>query len=68
MDYPIVCKTSDTIVKLEEEVYNEFPKYKDVITYLTVNGNQVKRFKTIEENEIHKGDTILVNIYDFDDM
>ena len=68
MDYPIMCKTSDSVVKIEEQVYNEFPKYKDYITYLTVNGREIKRFKTIEENEIHKGNTIMVNIYDFDNI
>ena len=62
--YPITCKTSDTIVKLEEQLYNEYPKYKDYNTYLTVNGNIVKRFKTIEENEIKKGNAIMVNIYE----
>ena len=68
IDYPIMCKTSDSVVKIEEQVYNEFPKYKDYITYLTVNGKEIKRFKTIEENEIHKGNTIMVNIYDFDNI
>ena len=68
MDYPIMCKTSDSVARIEEQVYNEFPKYKDYITYLTVNGREIKRFKTIEENEIHKGNTIMVNIYDFDNI
>ena len=62
--YPITCKTSDTIVKLEEQLYNEYPKYKDYNTYLTVNGNLIKRFKTIEDNEIKKGNVIMVNIYE----
>ena len=60
--YPINCKNNDTIVKLEEEVYNEYPKYKEYNTYLTVNGKTIKRFKTIKENEIKKGNTIIVNI------
>ena len=33
-------------------------------TFLTVNGNVVKKFKTIGENKIKKGDAILVNVYD----
>ena len=62
--YPIPCRFEDTIVKLEEELYNEYPKYKDYNTYLTVNGKKVKRFKTIEENGIKKGNVIKVNIYE----
>ena len=62
--YPITCKNNDTIVKLEEEVYNEYPKYKEYNTYLTCNGNILKRFKTIEENGIKKGNAIIVNIYE----
>ena len=62
--YPIPCRLEDSIVKLEEQLYNEYPKYKDYNTYLTVNGNIVKRFKTIKENGIKKGNAIMVNIYE----
>ena len=62
--YPIPCRLNDTIVRLEEQLYNEYPKYKEYDTYLTVNGNIIKRFKTIEENGIKKGNAILVNIYE----
>ena len=61
---PIPCKYTDTFVKIEEKIYNEYPKYKDYNTYLTVNGNVIKRFKTLEENGIEDGNTIIVNIYD----
>jgi len=63
INYPMVCNENDTISRLEEELYNEFPKYKDYNTYLTCNGVILKRFKTIGENNIKKGDAILVNIY-----
>ena len=61
---PIPCKNTDVFVKIEEKIYNEYPKYKDYNTYLTVNGNIIKRFKTLEENGIKDGNTIIVNIYD----
>ena len=60
--YPMSVKNSDLISRLEEELYNEYPEYKEYNTYLTVNGSIVKRFKTLEENKIKKGDAILVNI------
>ena len=60
--YPIVCRNNTTIARLEEEVYNEFPEYKECNTYLTCNGIILKRFKTIEENKIKQGNTIIVNM------
>jgi hypothetical protein len=60
--YPIVCNKNESISRLEEEVYNEYPKYKEFNTYLTCNGVVLKRFKTVGENNIKKGDAIIVNI------
>ena len=62
--YPIVCNENDLISRLEEELYNEYPNYKEYNTYLTCNGIVLKRFKTIGENNIKKGNTILVNIHE----
>ena len=62
MNYPMVCNDKDIISRLEEELYNEYPEFKDYDTFLTCSGKKLKRFKTIKENGIKKGDTILVNI------
>ena len=64
INYPMICNEKDTISRLEEELYNEYPKYKDYNTYLTCNGVVLKRFRTIGENNIKKGDAIIVNIYE----
>jgi len=61
---PISCKNTDTFVKIEERLYNEYPQYKDHNTYLTVNGSVIKRFKTLKENGIKDGNIIIVNVYD----
>ena len=61
---PITCLKNDSLVKYEEIFYNEFPEYKDYNTYLTANGNPIKRFKTIKENGIKQGSAIIVNIYE----
>ena len=61
LKYPIICRNNTTIARLEEEVYNEFPDYKECNTYLTCNGETLKRFKTIEENKIKQGNVIIVN-------
>ena len=64
INYPIACNNNTIISRLEEELYNEYPTYKDCNTFLTFNGKVIKRFKTIKENGIKKGAKILVNIYE----
>ena len=59
----MACKNTDIIARLEEKLYNEYPQYKDYNTFLTVNGNIIKRFKTLDENGIKDGNSIIVNIY-----
>ena len=62
---PIACKNTDIIARLEEKLYNEYPKFKDYNNNLAVNGKIIKRFKTLDENGIKDGDSIIVNtIYD----
>ena len=56
----MVCKPDDIIVKLELKLYNEFPDYKEYNTFLMDNGSIIKRFKTVEENGIKNGDTIII--------
>ena len=64
INYPMICNEKDTISRLEEELYNIFKNFQDYNTFLTCNGELLKRFKTVGENKIKKGDTIIINIYD----
>ena len=57
-NYSMPCRTTDLFVKLEEKLYNDFPKYKDYETYFVINAQRIKRFKTIEENKIKSNDII----------
>ena len=58
MNYSMPCKKSDLFVKLEEKLYKDFPKYKNYDTYFEVNTRRIKRFKSIEENNIKGNDII----------
>ena len=62
--HPIICNENDLISRLEEEVYNQYPKYKEINTFLTCKGITLKRFKTVGENNIKKDDAIMVNIFE----
>ena len=49
---------------MEEQLYKEYEEFKEIKTYYTINGVKVKRFKTIEENNIKDGDKIVLMVYD----
>ena len=59
--YNLVCKNIDLFVRLEERLYEDFPKFKEYETYFEVNTKRVKRFKTLEENKIKTND--IINIF-----
>ena len=58
INYSMVCKTKDLFVRLEERLYQDFPKYRNVETFFMVNANRILRFKTLEENKIKSNDII----------
>ena len=61
---PIACNNHDTLAMLEQKIYNEYPQFKEINTYLTVGGEIKKRFKTVDENKIKDGSAIVINTYD----
>ena len=66
-NYSIVCKKTDLFVELEEKLYNEYPEFKDYLTYCLAHGQPILRFKTLEENNIRNNDKIIV-FCDFEEI
>ena len=62
INYALPCKNTDLFVRLEEKLYNDFPKFKDYETYFEVRTKRIKRFKTLDENDIRSNDVISVFI------
>ena len=58
--YNIVCKNTDIFIRLEEKLYNDFPQFKDYETYFTIKTKRIKRFKTLDENNIQNNDVVSV--------
>lgn len=58
----MACKITDPFVKVEGKLYEEYPEYKNSNYLFTANGQPVKRFQTLEENNIKNSDTILLNV------
>ena len=59
--YNLVCKNVDLFVSLEERLYEDFPKFKEYEAYFEVKTKRIKRFKTLEENNINTND--IINIF-----
>ena len=58
INFGMACKNTDLFVRIEERLYNEFPKYKNYETHFKVNARPILRFKTLEENRIKNNDII----------
>ena len=56
----ISCLADDTFAEVEEKLYKKFDKFRDTNNVLLFGGNIILRFKKVKENNIHNGDTILI--------
>ena len=63
--YPMACKKDDKFSQIEEKLFNEYPNYKNCNTFFTTNGKIIDREKTLKENGIKTGDTIILNLNEF---
>ena len=62
VDLPLQTHKSELFVRLEEKLYENYPEYKDTNNYFTHNGMIIKRFATIQENNIKNSDIIILNV------
>jgi len=62
--YSIIGKNTDKFVRLEEKIYEDYPEYKDEETYFMKNGEKIKRFKTLDENNIKNNDILMLYTID----
>ena len=58
--YSIACMTTDTFAEVEEKLYNVYPEYIETKNIFLVDGRQILRFKTIEQNNIKPGFPIVL--------
>ena len=63
-NYNRAYKDTEIISRIEEKLYNEYPEFKEKDTYLMLNTNKIKRFKSLKENNVKDGDIIQIHIYE----
>ena len=59
--YSIVCKNTDTISKLENELYQIFPDLAETNNYFLCQGTVANKYKKLEELKLKNGDIIVIN-------
>ena len=55
VNYPIICHKNNVFAEIEEKLYLEYPEYRETNNYFLMDGIQILRFKTIQENKIKNG-------------
>ena len=60
VNYSMVCKNTDTIHKLEEKLYEEYPNLSERENYFLCKGRLLNKFQSFEKNNIKNGDIILL--------
>ena len=61
VNFSMVCKNTDTIHKLEEKLYEEYPNLSERENYFLCKGIVLNKFQSFEKNHIKNGDIILLN-------
>ena len=60
INYPILCKKTDTINKIEEELYYKYPEYRNSNNYFLFNNQKLNKYRSLEENNIKEGSVIIL--------
>jgi hypothetical protein len=63
-NYSIPCRGNPIFAKIEEELYKEFPEYRETNNYFLYQGKRIKRFKTINENNIRSGALLILGYFE----
>ena len=58
INHGIKCLKTDTFAEVEEKLYQIYDEFRETNNIFLANGNIVKRFKKMSENNIKNGDKI----------
>ena len=58
-----ICKNNDNFTRLENLLYDKYPEYRETENYFLFKGNKINRFKSLDSNNIHNNDIIILNQY-----
>ena len=68
INYLITCEEDQKFHYLEDLLYDKYPDYIDSENYFMVNGIKINRNKTLKDNKIKNGSTIVLKKIDEEDF
>ena len=60
INYAVPCVKKNTFAEVEEKLYKQYPEFRETNNIFIANGDQVLRFKTIEENKVGNGKPVML--------
>ena len=60
----LLCKNTDKFHKIEDQIYEKYPKYAENENFFTFNGNKINKYKTMDDNNIKNNAVVILNIID----
>ena len=60
--FSIICKNSENFLRIEKELYEQYPEYKNENNSFIHKGNKIDKSKTLDENKI-KNNSIITLIH-----
>ena len=55
-----ICKNTESFKVLENKFYEKYSKYKDLDSIFTLNGREINKNKSLDENKIKNNDIITI--------
>ena len=68
IDYSLIIKNTEKFLKLENIIYEKYPKYYETENYFLVGGKTIDKHKSLEQNNIKNNDVIMLLIYNSDSI
>ena len=60
INYFLKCTKDQIFAEIEEKLYKFYPEYRNSNNIYLANGKNILRFKTIAENNLRNGDTVVL--------
>ena len=60
--YSIICKNTDKFSKIESLLYDKYPEYKKLNNSFIINGKEINKSKSLEDNKIKNSDIITLKL------
>ena len=64
INFSTFAKPNDNFTKIENILYNNYPKYREIENYFIVNGKKINKYWTIEQNGIKNNNIITLKTID----